>query len=211
MMEHLKPFNRKEVEKLASNGDWDALREYDLKLADLSGMDLRHADLSGANMSKADLTGADLKYAELSGTDLRGAVLYRTDMRGAQLTGTVTDETTQWFRMRCPEKGEFVGYKKAYGMSGKPYIVKLLIPEHAKRSSATTEKCRCSEAEVLSIMELDGSETDKKKVYSRRDGNFAYTLGETVRTGCFDTDRWEECAPGIHFFMERKEATGYSF
>lgn len=54
----------------------------------------------------------------------------------------------------CPEKGSFIGYKKCRD----DLIVELEIPEDALRSSATTRKCRCSKANMLSITNLDGSE-----------------------------------------------------
>jgi len=62
-----------------------ALREADLREANLSGAnlrlaDLREADLSGANLTGADLARANLKGANLTGADLRGAKFCRTAM-----------------------------------------------------------------------------------------------------------------------------------
>lgn len=37
----------------------------------------------------------------------------------------------------------------------------------------------------------------------------AYRVGETVRPDRFDDDRWNECAPGVHFFITRAEAETY--
>ena len=114
----------------------------------------------------------------------------------------------------CPQEGGFIGYKKAYIYSEdcnrEEYIVKLLIPEDAKRSSSTSRKCRCSKAKILSITNLDGTEADVKTVYSYADKKFAYTVGETVEVKNFDENRWHECAPGIHFWMDRIEAVGYN-
>ena len=152
--------------------------------ANLSRADLRGADLREANLSRADLRGADLLHAYLSGADLRGA---------------------DWLpAICCPEEGSFIGFKKAGD-----YIVKLLILDDAKRSSATTRKCRCSKAKVLSITELDGSETDVTEVESNYDNRFIYRVGETVEVLDFDNDRWNECAPGVHFFITRQEAVDY--
>lgn len=36
-----------------------------------------------------------------------------------------------------------------------------------------------------------------------------YTVGKIVTVDNFDTNRYEECAPGIHFFITRKEAVDY--
>ena len=89
------------------------------------------------------------------------------------------------------------------------YIVELRITENAKRSSATGRKCRCSEAVVLSITTQDGKEMEEKSVCSKFDPNFRYTVGETVSVDNFDENRWNECAPGIHFFITREEAVNY--
>lgn len=117
----------------------------------------------------------------------------------------------------CPQEGSFIGYKKAYykkfedgWLIKEPYIVKLLIPEDAKRSSSTSRKCRCDKVKVLSITNLDGTETDVKTVYSYADEKFTYTVGKTVEVKNFDENRWNECAPGIHFWMDRIEAVEYN-
>lgn len=45
--------------------------------------------------------------------------------------------------------------------------------------------------------------------YSGYDSEFEYRVGEIVKVDNFDTNRWHECAPGIHFFITRKEAVDY--
>ena len=106
--------------------------------------------------------------------------------------------------MVCPEEDAFIGWKKADN-----HIVKLLIPSDAKRSSSTGRKCRCSKSKVLAIYELDGTESKDTEVKSNFDNSFIYKVGETVEVADFDKNRWEECAKGIHFFMQRKEAIDY--
>ena len=213
--EELEVFLRKHKLWLVNAPDGERADLYgaDLYGADLSGADLRGAnfyranlsranlsgaDLSGADISGADLYGANLSGADLSGADLRGANFYRADLRGAENINCP---------MTCPEEGSFIGFKKV-GV-GPKYIVKLEIPEAALRSSATSRKCRCSSAKVLSITNLDGTATDIQSICSSYDRNFIYTIGETVRVDNFDTDRWNECAPGIHFFITRQEAVDY--
>ena len=167
--------------------------------ADLRGADLRSADLSGADLRGVDLRGADLRSADLRGVDLRGADLRSADLSGADFSGTYGIPA-----ICCPEEGAFIGFKKAGD-----YIVKILILDDAKRSSATNRKCRCSQAKVLSITELDGSETDVTEVESNYDSSFVYRIGEIVEVPNFDDDRWNECSPGIHFFITRQEAVEY--
>ena len=147
----------------------------------------------------ADLRGANLRGANLRGADLRGA-----DLSKANLANIRYNNKTSFFALQCPEEGSFVGYKKA-----RDKIVKLLITEDAKRSSATTRKCRCSKAKVLSITNLDGSDSKCVYVRSNYDSNFIYTIGEMVEVSSFDENRWNECSTGIHFFITRDEAVQY--
>lgn len=139
-----------------------------------------------------------LLLADLRGADLRGA-----DLSGADLSNVKADSTTAMFFPQCPD-GAFIGYKKSRGK-----IVKLLIPADAKRSSATTLKCRCSKAKVLEIQEIDGSPSEVKEVRSNFDKSFVYRVGETVFVEDFDDNRWNECSTGIHFFISRDAAVSY--
>ena len=153
-----------------------------------------------ANLCGADLRGADLRNADLCGADLRNA-----DLCGAKNTDkTAWDAYTAFYPLQCPETGSFIGYKKAAGK-----IVMLEICADAKRSSATSRKCRCSKAKVLSITNLDGSESGLTEVRSDYSKEFVYCVGEIAEAPDFDENRWNECAPGIHFFVTREEAVKY--
>ena len=39
--------------------------------------------------------------------------------------------------------------------------------------------------------------------------NFIYKVGETVTVDNFDDNRFNECAPGIHFYMDREVVEYY--
>ena len=80
---------------------------------------------------------------------------------------------------------------------------------NAKRSSATCRKCRCDKARVLAIETVDGAKADIEEISSNYDKTFIYRVGEVVTVDDFDDDRWNECAPGIHFFITREEAVRY--
>ena len=137
--------------------------------------------------------------------DLRGANLSNADLRGANLENVSYSETTSFFALQCPEEGCFYAFK----VCGGKRIVKLFIPSDAKRSSATSRKCRCSKAIVVDITSFDGA-THYTNAYSKHDRNFEYKVGECVEVDDFDTDRWNECSTGIHFFMTRQEAINYN-
>ena len=180
------------------------LRNADLCDADLCGADLRNANLRNANLCDADLCGADLRNADLRNANLRNANLRNADLRGAENTDSVTwNIYTAFYPLQCPERGAYTAFKKAHGL-----IVELEIPADAMRSSATSRKCRASKARVISITDVSGNPAGDS-VASDYDSNFVYRVGEMVEVPDFDTDRWNECAPGIHHFITRAEALRY--
>lgn len=152
--------------------------------------------LNGENSVRANFCEVDLRGANLHGADLCGA-----NLRGAKIDMDVFNKICP---LCCPETGAFIGWKKADG-----HIVKLRIPEDALRSSATTNRCRCSKAKILAIENLDGPVADVRRVSSDHDSSFIYEVGETIEVENFDRDRKNECAPGIHFFCTRQEAVEY--
>lgn len=172
-----------------------------LQGADLRGANLYRANLQGANLREAILQEADLREAELQGANLYGANLHGANLREAELQGAYN---IPFVPMACPDTGTFVAWKKANGC-----IVKLEIPADARRSSATGRKCRCDKAKVIEIQELDGSSSELTEVASGYDRNFVYRVGEIAEEPKYDENRWKECAPGIHFFINRQEAVDY--
>lgn len=172
-----------------------------LQRASLRYANLQHADLQHANLSYADLTGANLAGADLTGANLTGAHIDGAIFSNAVVCGAVGMPD---FPYACPDTGSFIGWKRA-GTK----IICLEIPEDAKRVSSTSRKCRCNKAKVLSITEIDGSPSGLVQVPSNFDLDFIYKIGETVKVDDFDEDRWHECAPGIHFFINRIDAVNY--
>ena len=144
----------------------------------------------------ADLRCADLRCADLRGADLRGAHLSDADLRGAK--------EVPYIPFACPSDGAFIGWKKVHGK-----LVKLQIPEDARRCSATTQKCRCDKALVLSITDLDGSNPIEEIENTSQEHNVTYKVGELALPDSFDEDRWNECSHGIHFFINKQDAIDY--
>ena len=175
------------------------------------GLDcLRSADLSDADLRCADLHGANLRCADLSDADLRSADLRSADLSDADLSDANLSELTVAQTSILPDEGDIIGWKKAITLDGAPIIVKLLIPADAQRSNATGRKCRASTARVLDLQDKQGNSLPPDTTaYSSFDLDFTYQKGETVHVEDFDTDRWDECATGIHFFITRIEAVEY--
>ena len=204
------------------------LRNADLRCANLRGANLRGANLFGANLRDANLRGANLFGANLRDANLRGANLFGANLRCANLFGANLRDAnlsnadlsnadlceasidqmmwniyTVFYPLQCPESGSYIGYKKASGL-----VVELEIPADARRSSATSRKCRASKAKVLSITDINGN-PGGDQVRSNFDPNFVYAIGETVEVTDFDDNRWNECSTGIHHFITRAEAVIY--
>jgi len=182
------------------------LRGADLRGAYLRGAYLRGAYLSGAYLSGADLSGAYLSGADLRCADLRGAYLSGADLRGAYLSGADLRGANDipYLPFACPSDGAFVGWKKVNGK-----LVKLLIPEDARRCSATSQKCRCDKAQVLAITDCDGSNPIDEILNASQKIDLLYKVGETVYPDSFDENRWNECSNGIHFFINKQDAINY--
>lgn len=189
------------------------LRGADLRHASLHGAYLMHADLRDADLCDADLRGADLYRADLRGADLHGADLRGADLYGADLHRAYDVKLSIAKISILPDEGDIIGWKKAWTdneMPPTPVIVKLLIPADAQRSNATGRKCRASKARVLDLQDKQGNSLPPDiTAYSGYDTDFTYKKGETVHVENFDTNRWNECAPGIHFFITRIEAAEY--
>ena len=186
------------------------LRYADLRGADLFRADLRGANLRGADLFRADLRGANLRGADLCDANLYGACLLGADLRGADLRGANLSELTVAQPSILPDEGDIIGWKKALALDGAPIIVKLLIPSDAKRSNSTGRKCRANKARILDLQDRQGNSLPPDTTaYSSFDPDFTYKKGETVHVEDFDTNRWNECAPGIHFFITRIEAVKY--
>ena len=153
-----------------------------VKWAITNRANLSWADLSRANLSRADLSGADLSRADLSWADLSGA-------KDAEFAIAST---------RILPDGDLIGWKKCKDN----IIVKLRIPEAAKRSHAFGRKCR---AEYADVIEVIGGEVG----YAQHDGKTEYKAGQRVTPDKWCENWQDECSNGIHFYITRLEAEAY--
>ncbi len=210
------------------------LRECELRDMDLTGADFSYADLTlssfqnvvlndasfhgstvenalfdgcplhGADFRDANMATASFRYCDMGGCDIRGADLFGAILEHAMLEGVVSDERTQWFRLHCPEKGAFLAYKKCVN----DRMVQLLVPEDARRTSATMPSCRCDKAKVLTIKSFEFKE-EFEEAWSLVDEDFVYRKGQWVQVDDFNEDRWQDSTTGIHFWLTREEAKAY--
>ncbi len=177
--------------------------------ADLSGSSIENArldgcSLRGVNFRNAYMKGACMRGCDMTGSDIRGANLFSAVLEKAVLTDIISDETTKWFRMHCPETGPILGYKKCVN----DRLVQLLIPADAKRTSSTMPSCRCNKAKVLTIKSFDDTK-EFEEAWSLVDENFVYRKGQWVEVKDFNEDRWFDSTTGIHFWLTKADAVGY--
>ena len=169
--------------------------------ADLCGANLRGANLYGANLCGANLRGANLSGANLCGANLCGANLCGANLSSANLYGATNAELALSRVQFIPEEGSFVGWKKCRD----GVIVKLWIGKTAKRSHGGERKCRASRVKVAEVF-------GAAEGVSMHDVNVIYRKREIVEpNNGWDDNRWNVCAPGIHFFLTRIEAEAYSW
>ena len=182
------------------------LSRANLSRANLRDADLRNANLDGVNLRDADLRDADLSYANLGGANFRDADLRNANLDGANLRDADLRDAKNipYIPLECPSEGLFIGWKKINKI-----LIKLEIPEDARRSSATTKKCRCDKAKVLGFYDLNSTELNIDKIINNNYNTCEYIKGEMVYPDSFDEDRWNECSHGIHFFINKQDAINY--
>jgi len=173
-----------------------------LRDAYLNGADLSRAYLNGAYLSRADLNGAYLSGANLRDANLIGANLSGANLNRADLNGAKGAELALAIRMHIPPTGPFWAWKKCHSVSG-DVIVKLLVPEDARRSHGAERKCR---AEFVNVLEVIGAE----ECYSDHTPRTIYRAGQRVTADSWDDNRWDTCSHGINFFLTKEEAEAYN-
>ena len=153
------------------------------------------------NTIKDTLIEAVKKGAYLSGANLSGAYLSVADLRSAYLRRA---KEIPYVPFACPSDGAFIGWKKVCGN-----LIKLEIPEDARRCSAISQKCRCDKAKVLSVWNMRLEEEVSEVVNHAYGQDTLYKVGEMVYPDSVDEDRWNECSHGIHFFINKQNAIDY--
>lgn len=184
------------------------LNSADLRNTNLENASIHHANLYNANLCSANLGSADLSYTTLCGADLRNAFLKNANLIHADLFDA---KNIPYIPLACPSEGSFIAWKKVsnYKEDYKgEFLVKLLIPEDAKRISATTSKCRCDKARVLEITSINNGST-VNEITNANYSQCIYKVGEFVYSDSFDENRWIECTNGIHFFIDKQEAINH--
>ena len=176
---------------------------------DFTGSDLEetsyiHADLDNSVFEDTNLKNADFDYARrvfwssFKNADMTGASVVDVDLDPDKLVGV----KGLYIPLYCPEEGPFIAWKKC--REGK--VVKLRIPEHAKRKGNSIYSLRASEAEVLEIFDRDGNSVDE--AVSIFDEELKYIKGTTVYPKKVDSKYYGNVT-GIYFVLSRAETEMY--
>jgi len=214
--------------------DHSLFNDADLRSANFENCLFNHCVFNRTNFALTRFYECTFKECAVRDSDLNDAVI--SDSMYFALD-VISSENKKGYcsciPMTCPSEGSFIGWKKVifdaphsliqdflkptlfncYAPERHEALIKLRIPEEAKRSSATGRKCRCEFAEVLSIEDLTAgiyldSVTNKRNtVY--KPVQTVYAVGEMVYPDDFDENRWHECTNGIHFFITKQEAIDY--
>lgn len=194
-----------------------------------SKCDFTKARMDNFTFDTCIFRNCNFSCCDMRNVTFRRCSFYDCNFEGAMLPPFFHPNTMEdcinipYIPMACQEEGEFIGYKIASSeqmpvmsslitphenIGSANVLVTLKIPADARRSSAGGRKCRCDKAEVIGL-EFIGKGEDLNVAYSKFDARFEYRVGEEIRVPFFDENRWHECAAGIHFFINRKEALQY--
>lgn len=203
-------------EVLDAHLEWTLCPVDDEKRADFSGANLVGCSLPYVNLYGANFRGANLFHAcffgaQLEKADFTGANLYETDLRRAKLRGAVG---IGYIPQKIPSHGAFIAWKLVTldieaRLHEKPAIVKLRIPEDARRLEIINGECKASKVEVLEIQTTEGEPLPDAVAYSIKDGRTEYKAGTVIEVPDYVDDRFNEHSPGIFFYLERDQAVHY--
>lgn len=184
-----------------------------IKFVECVFVNCRFFNIYNVDFYDCSFTECDLKNSTIKDTCFTDSFIYDSNFLNSNIKNTSFKDTEinhgcSFLSLQCPEEGSFIGYKKINDCDGN-YICKLLIPKDAKRSSATSRKCRCSKAKVLEITDLRTGENVDEVHHNNPYKYTLYKVGEFVYPDEWDDDRFNECSHGIHFFITKKEALDY--
>jgi hypothetical protein len=110
------------------------------------------------------------------------------------------------------------GYKIGISKNSNPCIIKLELLEGSKvAGEGSSKKLRTNICKVVGIFEFTFTKESIKYNLSSHvtfvtalfDKHFEYTLGQTISVDNFNSDLTRVCVPGIHFFLEQKDAINF--
>ena len=180
----------------------------DLSCADLWNSDFTEALFYGTFFDGADVSGSNFKFADTIDCN----DFYAKDQmihKGLKGVGSAENPIFH-IPMACPSHGAFIGW---YGVGytapitvthGKrtSWVLKLEIPEDARRCSAEGEICRCDKAKLVELQDLAGNVLEDQEVtISYNMQEYTLKVGEITEAPIYEEDCLKE-GPGIPFYID---------
>lgn len=163
---------------------------------------------------------SELSYCQFYSGVILASKISKTSFGKCEFQNTILRpeavENVETFQTRflfCPgykstvPDGKITAYKKLLNN----IIVKLTIPETARRIGEAGGKCRADKAIVEDFYDLFGNKISMTCGYSYWDESFKYEKGKVIVPSGFDENRWNKCGEGIHFFLTFDEARNYEW
>ena len=126
---------------------------------------------------------------------------------------TIKDWDLHYTTGIIPPQNTTILYKKAYVIKDDKFtemIIKLEVPEKAKRVYCDDLKIRVSKAKVIGFYNLDGSALPADtEVVSSYDHTFKYKIGDTVKPEKDFDPTSGSCGSGIHGYIDINDAIKY--
>lgn len=163
--------------------------------------------LTGSWLIKSMFDNCSMQYIDLSYTALKNTIFLENALDYANTYKLDIDEKSMFdYPIICPDTGSFIAWAKG----NKNTIIKLLIPEDAKRVNACSRVCRVDKAKVLAIETLTGRTSKLESVASYDKKNLEYNIGKTVYSiFCdrqpFNENRWNTSDNGILCYITRDD------
>jgi len=175
-----------------------------LKSATIDECLVKHSNLTCAYMRNACLLDSSLLACYVNGADFNNFMHRNLSVNWCNIDYALNVGKIPY---ACPQEGSFEAFKIVE--SDNKYLVKLFVPEDARRSSSFGGKCRCDKAKVLEITRMSDNISVCECINVEHHPT-VYRVGEIVYPDKWDDCRWHECSSGIHFFMDRKSALIYN-
>lgn len=167
-------------------------------------------NLNGSVIRKCAMSMVAFTCSALYGVVFEDADVKFTQFYSCEMDNCDSCNSNIIFPCHVPSEGSFIAWKKAISVDDGNIIIKLRIPEDAKRF-CINNKCRANKVEVLGFETIDGEKLpDTTIVNSVWDPLFKYHIG-IIEICTFNDNPQVECGSGIHFFLSRDDAVNYVF
>ena len=188
-----------------------SLVDTDFSCANAWEANFNNTNCKDALFLSANLTEASFEGADLDGTSFAQANLTEANLQDTNIITAEFDNTVGIFPV-CPEEGEFTGWTIGEDEDCNEYLVKIILPWFALRSSGTTRKCRTNILYTVRITPIgesleDGECPDSMKI-KHRDAELC--LHKPSFDDNFETDRFKTSSTDLYFWISKEEALAHA-